>query len=97
MAGFIQDDDYYEKMGEFLKKRAQELEDSYESYIECLDQILSNAIIQGDMHDQLKKFRDIAVENNGMIADIGIVGQCACNNFSTEVAASDTYDLTAQG
>lgn len=97
MGSFIQDDDYYEKMGKYLQNQAKELEDSYKSYIACLDDILANAIIQGDMHDKLSKFRDMAAQMNSKIADIGIVGQSACNNFSSEVAQSDTYDLTAQG
>ena len=97
MGSFIQDDDYYKEMGQYLQKEAEELEDSYKSYIEYLDEILSNAIIQGDMHDKLSKFRDMAAQMNSKIADIGIVGQSACNNFSSEVAQSDTYDLTAQG
>ncbi len=97
MGSFIQDDDYYKEMGKFLKNQASILESSYKSYIECLDDILSNAIIQGDMHDQLSRFRDMAVQMNGKIKDIGIVSKSACNNFSNEVAQSDTYDLTAQG
>ncbi len=97
MGSFIQDDDYYKEMGQYLQKEAEELEDSYKSYIEYLDEILSNAIIQGDMHDKLSKFRDMAAQMNSKIANIGIVGQSACNNFSSEVAQSDTYDLTAQG
>ena len=97
MGSFIQDDDYYKEMGQYLQKEAEELEKSYKSYIEYLDEILSNAIIQGDMHDKLSKFRDMAAQMNSKIANIGIVGQSACNNFSSEVAQSDTYDLTAQG
>lgn len=97
MGSFIQDDDYYKEMGKYLQKEAEELEDSYKSYIEYLDEILSNAIIQGDMHDKLSKFRDMAAQMNSKIANIGIVGQSACNNFSSEVAQSDTYDLTVQG
>lgn len=97
MGQFKQDDQYYKDMGIFLEKKAKELNSSYGKYITCLDNILEEAIIEGDMHNQLLFFRNKAVGIKGKIDDIGVTSRGLCRNFSNEVVANDTFDLTQQG
>lgn len=78
---FRMTDEYYQQVGNDLKKYANELDKSYDKYIKTMERIGKYAITEGKMSDNIKKYTEYARKSKDMYDDIGKVGNTMCNNF----------------
>ncbi len=90
-SNFKMDDQYLKEMGKFLKENAEALDDSFDNYLKILDKILSDAVMEGDMHNQLAQFRNLAYQLKDRIEPIGTLGNQMCKDFKKDISVNDTY------
>lgn len=85
------DDDYVQDVGDVCARRGRELEEILSSYLEILDVIKSEALIEGDISLALEAFNECAAALSGQIEKISSQIQDVCGAFIVEVNDADSY------
>ena len=85
------DDDYFKAMGMFYSERYEELQDGVDKYIEIMETIIENAIIEGDTAKALELFIDYAKNLSRIIKPLGEECNGLCVNYIGEIDEADSY------
>lgn len=85
------DDDYVQDVGDVCARRGKELEEILSSYLEILDTIKSEALMEGDISSALETFNECASAISGQLEKISSQVQDVCGAFIVEVNDADSY------
>ncbi len=85
------DDEYIKDIGQKLNDYAKELQSGVDSYIKILEDIKSDAIMEGDTAEALKVFIEYAANLKTIIETLGVETKGLCVNFLSEVDNADSY------
>lgn len=85
------DDDYVKNTATEIEKWAAQLQTYFGTYQTCLENILSDAIMEGDTHDALESFKSYADSLESVIETLGTEVKGICNSFVEAVDEADEY------
>ncbi len=74
-----------------LEKRCKSLDKHITTYIEILDDILSDSITEGETADALKEFQSYALTLKDVLPGIGEEAAGMCANFLAEIDEADQF------
>ena len=85
------DDDFVNSMSSLLSEWTSDLQTGTDQYLEIIDAIIEDAIMEGDTAEALKSFASYAQYLQTIISEIGSEVSGLCINFIQEVDAKDSY------
>ena len=85
------EDQYVEDMGSFFDKYADNLEEGMESYLQIMNTIKEEALMEGDTAAALAAFIEHGEFLKGKIEALGETAKNVCANFLTEVDEKDQF------
>lgn len=84
-------DRYCMEIGQFYRDTAKQLGDMIQEYLKILEEIRKNAIITGDMADNLQAFIQYARKIKGQVEVMGKIAMQTEKNFLYAIDEADQY------
>ena len=85
------DDEYFNAMGILFSEWSSDLQDGIDKYINILNAILEDSIMEGDTSTALQAFAEFAKNLSGIIREMGTEVKGLCLNYITEIDKADEY------
>ena len=85
------DDDYITEMGNYFNEKGIELQGYVDKYIKILDNIRTDAIVEGDTAKALDEFIDFSKNLNTKIKELGASAKKQAVGFADEIDVADSY------
>ncbi|MCD7802348.1 MAG: hypothetical protein LUH09_05515 [Clostridiales bacterium] len=91
MKDFYFSDEYVEQMGDLIVEEAENIESTLKLYINLMQHISDEGIMEGETAEALKTFIEQAEELKGCYKDFALVVSTACTSFIHKVDEADDY------
>lgn len=85
------DDEYVTEMGKYFIDKGEELQGYIDKYIQILDKIRTDAIIEGDTAKALDEFIGFSKNLNVIIQELGKNAKKQSEGFAIEIDKADSY------
>lgn len=87
----IIDDDYCKSVKDYCNNQGEQLNGIIEEYISIMRHVRSNAIVSGEVAEELNAFLDYAQQLSGVFKNLSSSVSTQINGFVSKVDAADTF------
>lgn len=87
----IIDDEFCNQMGCFFQKKGKEIDRYISQYIDILEKVKSNALLEGDTSKALRAYISYVKKLNKQIGQVSNSANTYVSNFLTRVDQTDQY------
>lgn len=87
----IIDDDYIQDVGTLCRQRGEKLEEILTSYLDILQEIRDEAVMDGAICASLEAYKECASMISGQLETISEQIQNVCKAFINEINEADSY------
>lgn len=88
---FVVDDQYWKNMASSIKKRCKNIEVTYTNYLNILEKIKTDAVMEGQTHDAIVEFISIGNQLKEQFENVGQYVETTINAYLNDIDKADKY------